>query len=93
VNNRFTTFANNKTNCTLARKGTPNRDSYTGRRTGNANQLLYSLFNSRGSGRYFNDITPTRQGPNDNGLYPVTPGFELATVIGSPIMASVITGS
>lgn len=155
VNNRFTTFANNKTNCTLARKGTPcrevpdislnadqytpysefctgnastpesfcatfsdtqtppgwfgiggtslsspfmsaiiaNRDSYTGRRTGNANQLLYSLFNSRGSGRYFHDITPTRQGPNDNGLYPVTPGFDLATGIGSPIMASIITGS
>ena len=69
-----------------------NRDSYTGRRTGYANQLLYSLFNSRGSGRYLHDITPTRQGPNDNGFYPVTPAFDLATGIGSPIMSSIITG-
>jgi hypothetical protein len=61
--------------------------------TGNANQLLYSLFNSRASGRSFHDITPTRQGPNNNGLYPVTPGSDMATGIGSPIMASIITGS
>ena len=36
-------------------------DSYTGRRTGNANQLLYSLFNSRGSGRAASG-GPLRQG-------------------------------
>jgi kumamolisin len=155
VNNRFETFANGSTNCTLARRGTPcrevpdisldadqytpysefctgnastpesfcaqfsdtttppgwfgiggtslsspfmsaiiaDRDGFTGRRTGNANQLLYALFNSRGSNRFFHDITPTRQGPNDNGFYPVTPGFDMATGIGSPIMSSIITGN
>jgi kumamolisin len=155
VNNRFTTFANGTTNCTLARRGTPcrevpdisvnadqytpysefctgndstpesfcatfsstqtppgwfgiggtslsspfmsaiiaDRDGFTGRRTGNANQLLYALFNSRGPSRFFHDITPTRQGPNDNGLYPVTPGFDMATGIGTPIMSSIITGN
>jgi subtilase family serine protease len=155
VNNRFTTFANGSSQCTLARRGTPcrevpdislnadqytpysefctgnastpesfcgtfadtttppgwfgiggtslsspfmsaiiaDRDSFTDRRTGLANPLLYALFDSRASGRFFHDIVPTREGPNDNGLYPATPGFDLATGIGSPIMASIITGS
>lgn len=31
--------------------------------------------------------------PERQRLYPVTPGFDLATGIGSPIMASIITGS
>ena len=68
------------------------RDGYNGRRTGSANLLLYSLFNNRNSNQYFHDITGFRQFPNNNGLFPTTPNFDLATGIGSPIMAPIITG-
>ncbi len=67
------------------------RDGFNGRRTGLADQLLYSLFNSRDSGQYFHDITGFRQSPNNNGLFPTTPNYDMATGIGSPIMASIIT--
>ena len=66
------------------------RDSYTGHRTGLANPLLYALFN-QDAGRYFHDITGIHQFPNNNGLFPTTPGYDEATGIGSPIMASIIT--
>jgi kumamolisin len=66
------------------------RDSYTGRRTGLANPLLYAMFNQN-AGRYFHDIGAFRQFPNNNGLYPTTPGYDEATGIGSPIMAPIIT--
>jgi subtilase family serine protease len=71
------------------------RDSYTGQRTGNANPLLYSLFNSD-PGRYFHDITgigPLQQLALTNGLFPSTPGYDMATGIGTPKMAALITGS
>jgi subtilase family serine protease len=71
------------------------RDSYTGQRTGNVNPLLYALFDTN-PGRYFNDITgigPLQQIANQNGLYPTTPGFDMATGIGSPKMAALITGA
>jgi subtilase family serine protease len=68
------------------------RDGFNGRRTGSANLLLYSLFNSRNSNQFFHDITGFRQFPNNNGLFPTTPNFDLATGIGSPIMAPIITG-
>jgi kumamolisin len=70
------------------------RDSYTGQRTGNANPLLYYLFNTD-PGEYFHDITgigPLQQIANQNGLYPTTPGFDMSTGIGSPRMAALITG-
>jgi subtilase family serine protease len=67
------------------------RDSYNGRRTGLADLLLYSLFNSRNSDQYFHDITGFNQSPNNNGLFPTTPNYDMATGIGSPIMASIIT--
>jgi subtilase family serine protease len=68
------------------------RDSFTGHRTGNANELLYSLFNNRDSSRSFHDITGIRQVPNNNGLFPVTPGYDMATGVGTPIMGPIITG-
>jgi subtilase family serine protease len=67
------------------------RDSYTGRRTGNANQLLYSLFNTRNPSQYFHDITGIHQFPTNNGLFPTTPGYDLSTGIGTAIMAPIIT--
>jgi kumamolisin len=68
------------------------RDGFNGRRTGPANVLLYSLFDSRNSSRYFHDITGFGQFENNNGLFPTTPFYDLATGIGSPIMAPIITG-
>jgi subtilase family serine protease len=74
------------------------RDSYAGRRSGNANEVLYSLFNSD-YGKYFHDIIGVSQSrnndglyPTNNGLYPTTADYDLATGIGSPIMSAVITG-
>jgi subtilase family serine protease len=70
------------------------RDSYTGQRAGNANPLLYSLFDTD-PGAYFNDITgigPQQQIADNNGLYPSTPGYDMATGIGTPKMAALITG-
>ena len=71
------------------------RDGYQGQRTGAANPLLYSLFNSDPS-RYFNDITgigPLQRAATTNGLFPSTPGYDMATGIGTPKMAALITGS
>jgi len=71
------------------------RDGYQGQRTGAANPLLYSLFNSDPS-RYFNDITgigPLQKAATNNGLFPSTPGYDMATGIGTPKMAALITGS
>jgi kumamolisin len=70
------------------------RDSYNGCRTGNANPLLYQLYNAD-PGRYFHDIGRFGNGPltpGTNGLFPTTPGFDLATGIGTPNMAAIITG-
>jgi subtilase family serine protease len=71
------------------------RDSYTKQRTGNANPLLYLLYNLDPS-RYFNDIGSFSNGPltpATNGLFPTVPGYDLATGIGTPKMAAIITGS
>ncbi|HWF73880.1 MAG TPA: S53 family peptidase [Solirubrobacteraceae bacterium] len=66
------------------------RDSFTGHRTGNANPLLYSLSDTPLARLYFHDITGTGQTTNNNGLYHTTPHYDMATGIGSPIMASLI---
>jgi len=68
------------------------RDGYTGHRTGSASALLYAMFNQNDS-RYFHDITGIDQFMNNNGLYPTTPFYDMATGIGTPIMSSIITGS
>jgi subtilase family serine protease len=66
------------------------RDSYQGHRSGNFNPLLYLLYNVD-PGRYFHDITGIGQSTNNNGLFPTTPGYDLATGIGTPKMAALIT--
>jgi subtilase family serine protease len=74
---------------------TADRDSYTGLRTGNINPLVYLLFNTAPS-FYFHDITgigPAQQAAVTNGLFPTTPGYDLATGIGTPRMAALITRS
>ena len=66
------------------------RVSASGVRVGNANPLLYLLFNLDAPG-YFHDITGVHQTTNNNGLYPTTPGYDLATGIGTPKMSAIIT--
>lgn len=66
------------------------RDSFQGHRSGNVNPLLYLLFNLAPH-LYFHDITGIGQSPNNNGLFPTTPGYDEATGIGTPIMSTLIT--
>jgi subtilase family serine protease len=68
------------------------RDSYQRHRSGNINPLLYLLYNIN-RGRYFHDITGIGQSTNNNGLFPTAPGYDLATGIGTPKMAALITGA
>ena len=67
------------------------RDGFWHGRIGNANPLLYALYNLDYHG-FFHDITGIGQKSNNNGLFPTTPGFDLATGIGTPKMAPIITG-
>jgi subtilase family serine protease len=67
-----------------------NHDSLYHTRIGNANPLLYLLFNIDANG-YFHDITGKGQTVNNNGIFPTTPGYDLSTGIGTPKMGSVIT--
>jgi subtilase family serine protease len=68
-----------------------NRVGFRNHRVGNANPLLYLMYNV-GRQQYFNDITGEGQRTNNNGLFPTTPGYDLATGIGTPKMAPLITG-
>ncbi len=68
------------------------RDSYQGARSGSFGPLLYQLYNSD-PWLYFHDITGFGQSTLNNGLFPTTPGYDLATGIGTPKMAALITGS
>jgi subtilase family serine protease len=68
------------------------RDSFFGRRNGNIAPLLYLLAKTF-PGVYFHDITGAGQTTTDNGLFPVTPGYDEATGLGSPRMTSLITRS
>jgi kumamolisin len=68
------------------------RDAFHGRRAGNANYVLYSLFdNARTYAADFHDILGLPL-ENNNGFYPVTRNFDEATGIGSPKFAGIITG-
>ncbi len=67
------------------------RVGYQRHRVGNANPLLYTLYNIDPNG-FFHDITGVGQATNNNGLFPTTWGFDLATGIGSPKMGPLITG-
>jgi subtilase family serine protease len=70
------------------------RDSYHGQRSGNINPWVYSLLRTD-PGRYFNDITglgQAQRAATSNGMFPSTPGYDMATGVGSPKMAALITG-
>jgi hypothetical protein len=48
------------------------------------------------AGRYFHDVTgigPAQQAATSNGLFPTTPGYDMATGIGTPDMTALITQS
>jgi subtilase family serine protease len=69
------------------------RDSFTGQRTGNLNPLIYLIYNLSPRS-YFHDITGVgrpQATATSNGLYPTLPGYDLATGIGTPRMAALIT--
>jgi subtilase family serine protease len=66
------------------------RDSFQGFRSGNINPLLYLLYNIAPN-YYFNDITGFGSSTNNNGLFPTTRGYDLATGIGTPKMGAIIT--
>ncbi len=71
------------------------RDSFVGHRTGNINPLVYLLYNLAPA-HYFHDITgvgAAQAAATDNGLFPTTPGYDLATGIGTPKMTALITQS
>jgi subtilase family serine protease len=69
------------------------RDAFNGYRSGNANYLLYRLFDNPFTRAIdFHDITGFGQVSNNNGYYPVTPGFDEATGIGTPNFTGLITG-
>jgi subtilase family serine protease len=68
------------------------RDGFLGRRSGNINPLIYQLYRSN-PGKFFHDITGIGQSVNNNGKFPTLPGFDLATGIGTPVMAALITGT
>jgi subtilase family serine protease len=68
-------------------------DGFIRRRVGNANPLLYTLFDTPFAKLYFHDITGVGQTTNNNGLYPTTPHYDMATGIGSPIFSSLILAS
>ncbi len=65
--------------------------SFLHRRVGNANPLFYLLYNVDYQG-YFHDITGIGQTTNNNGFFPTTPGYDMATGIGTPKMGPLITG-
>jgi subtilase family serine protease len=68
-------------------------DAFQGHRVGNANYLLYALFdNPRTRAADFHDITGFGQASTNNGFYPVTPGYDEATGIGTPNFTGLITG-
>jgi subtilase family serine protease len=69
------------------------RDAFHGHRAGNANYLLYALYDNPGSrAADFHDITGIHQVSNNNGFYPTTPFFDEATGIGTPNLTGLITG-
>jgi subtilase family serine protease len=69
------------------------RDAFQGHRSGAANYLLYALFDNPFTyATSFHDITGIGQVSNNNGFFPVTPGYDEATGIGTPNFAALITG-
>jgi subtilase family serine protease len=63
---------------------------FNGARMGTATTTLYPLFQSHYAA-YFHDITGVGQSVNQNGHYPVTPNYDLATGIGTPVIGAIVT--
>lgn len=64
-----------------------------GHRSGNISPLLYLMY-SIDPQRSFHDITgigPKQALATNNGRFPTMPGYDLATEIGTPKMAALIT--
>ncbi len=65
-------------------------DSVHQARIGNTNAALYTLFRANNSySLFYHDITGQNQTENNNGLYPVTPNYDLATGIGTPRISGI----
>ncbi|GAC1566431.1 MAG: S53 family serine peptidase [Ktedonobacteraceae bacterium] len=65
-------------------------DSVHGARFGTANSGLYELFRFNHSySRFFHDITGKNQTENNNGYYPTTPNYDMATGIGTPRISAI----
>jgi subtilase family serine protease len=68
------------------------RDAFQGYRSGNANYVLYRIFDNPWTyAADFHDIIPLPL-ENNNGFYPVTRNYDEATGIGSPNFTGLITG-
>jgi subtilase family serine protease len=67
------------------------RVGYFHGRVGSASFLIYGLYRNAYQG-YFHDITGFGSSTNNNGLFPTTIGYDLATGVGSPKMGALITG-
>jgi len=67
------------------------RDGFWHGRTGNANPLLYLLYNVAYHG-FFHDITGIGQSANNNGYFPTGRGYDRATGIGTPKIGAIVTG-
>jgi len=66
-------------------------DSVHGARFGAANFGLYQLFRSNGAySKYFHDISGIHQSIVNNGTYPTTPNYDMATGIGSPRIDGIV---
>ncbi len=66
-------------------------DSVNGFRFGLANVGLYALFRTHNAySQFYHDITGQGQAENNNGFYPTTPYYDMATGIGTPRIAGIV---
>jgi kumamolisin len=66
-------------------------DSVHGQRFGSANYGLYDLYRLNETySTYFHDVTGVHQTENNNGYYPTTPNYDMATGIGTPRIAGIV---
>lgn len=66
-------------------------DSVHGERFGTANHELYELFRSHDAySRFFHDISGIHQSIVNNGTYPTTPNYDMATGIGTPRIDGIV---
>ena len=67
------------------------RDGFQGIRSGNANPLLYRMYDENAAA-YFRDVDAKGHGVDNNGFFPTEPGYDLATGIGTPKISAIISG-